>query len=57
MHIAWGGQDWCFNQSFFDEWCRRFPNATHEWRANAGHYVLEDGGPDLHRKLAEHLLT
>jgi pimeloyl-ACP methyl ester carboxylesterase len=56
MHIAWGAQDWCFNRSFFEEWRRRFPEATHDWREDAGHYVLEDGGPELHRQLAEHLV-
>jgi len=55
MHIALGGRDWCFNRSFFDEWCRRFPDATPEWLADCGHYVLEDGGDALHRRLARFL--
>lgn len=56
MHIAWGAQDWCFNRSFFEEWKMRFPEASHEWLENAGHYLLEDGGPPLHRRVSNFLL-
>lgn len=56
MHLAWGGRDWCFDRSFFEEWQRRFPAATHSWLADAGHYVLEDGGPALHARLAQFTL-
>ena len=55
MRIAWGGQDWCFNEPIFQEWQRRFPQATTDWREDAGHYVLEDGGPPLHDYLVDFL--
>jgi cis-3-alkyl-4-acyloxetan-2-one decarboxylase len=55
MHLAWGGRDWCFDRSFFEEWRRRFPAAGAQWLDDAGHYVLEDGGPPLHRHLARFL--
>lgn len=40
--ILWGGQDFCFNRFFFDEWCARFPEADRHYFADAGHYILED---------------
>lgn len=40
--ILWGGQDFCFNRFFFDEWCERFPEANRHYFADGGHYILED---------------
>jgi pimeloyl-ACP methyl ester carboxylesterase len=40
--ILWGGQDFCFNDSFLDEWKNRLPQAAVEYLKDAGHYVLED---------------
>lgn len=56
MLIAWGGRDWCFDGSFFKEWQRRFPEAKAIWKADCGHYVLEDGGSELHAELTDFLL-
>lgn len=42
--IQWGGADWCFDHSFYDEWLRRFPHAEYESYPQAGHYLLEDAG-------------
>jgi haloalkane dehalogenase len=42
MMIAWGGQDFCFDDAFFEEWKKRFPNAEAHYFDDAGHYVLED---------------
>ncbi|MEM1026014.1 MAG: alpha/beta fold hydrolase [Myxococcota bacterium] len=42
MLIMWGGQDFCFDRSFYEEWRRRFPQAEAHWLADCGHYVLED---------------
>lgn len=42
MLICWGGGDWCFNDTFLEEWRRRFPTADIHRFADAGHYVLED---------------
>lgn len=44
MLIQWGGKDWCFNRSFYDQWRKRFPNAEAQVYEEAGHYVLEDAG-------------
>lgn len=43
MLIVWGGQDFCFDESFYSEWCRRFPHAETHFLEDCGHYVLEDG--------------
>jgi cis-3-alkyl-4-acyloxetan-2-one decarboxylase len=42
MMLCWGGDDFCFNDLFYEEWKRRFPNAKLNYHRNAGHYVLED---------------
>lgn len=55
MLITWGGQDWCFDASFFREWKERFPLASAKWNPDCGHYVLEDGGPALRQEIVEFL--
>jgi len=42
MLICWGKHDFVFDDTYFREWQRRFPEA--EWHVfeNAGHYLLED---------------
>ncbi|MBU0482337.1 MAG: alpha/beta fold hydrolase [Proteobacteria bacterium] len=40
--ILWGGKDFCFNNTFYQEWHRRFPHARSIYLENAGHFVLED---------------
>ena len=54
--LCWGGRDFCFDWSFYDEWRRRFPAAEAHFFAEAGHYVLEDalaeGLPLIERFLA-----
>ncbi len=40
--LCWGGRDFCFDRSFYDEWRRRFPAAEAHFFPEAGHYVLED---------------
>ena len=40
--VCWGGQDFCFNDVFYEEWRRRFPEAEAHYFPDAGHYVLED---------------
>lgn len=42
MLICWGGKDFCFNDHFYHEWQRRFPQARCHYFQDAGHYVLED---------------
>ena len=40
--ICWGVHDFVFNDKFFSEWQRRFPEAETHRFPDAGHYVLED---------------
>jgi pimeloyl-ACP methyl ester carboxylesterase len=40
--IVWGGQDFCFNDSFLEHWKTILPKAEVRRLADAGHYVLED---------------
>jgi cis-3-alkyl-4-acyloxetan-2-one decarboxylase len=47
LYILWGGKDFCFNDSFYEEWRQRFPEAQHRYFAEAGHYLLEDKGEEI----------
>ena len=40
--ICWGKHYFVFNDNFFYEWRRRFPEAETHRFSDAGHYVLED---------------
>ncbi len=40
--IVWGGGDFCFNDHFFEEWRKRFPEAEYRYFPDGGHYILED---------------
>ena len=42
MMLCWGGADFCFNDWFYHQWLKRFPQAEPHYYSNAGHYVLED---------------
>jgi len=42
MLICWGGKDFCFNRTFYEQWRQRFPEAQAHYFADSGHYVLED---------------
>ncbi|NLX18913.1 MAG: alpha/beta fold hydrolase [Desulfobulbus sp.] len=45
--LCWGGQDFCFNDTFYQEWCRRFPQIEAHYFPDANHYVLEDALPAI----------
>lgn len=47
MLIAWGEKDFVFDADFLAEWVRRFPKAEVHRFPRAGHYVLEDAGPEI----------
>jgi len=47
MLICWGGRDFCFNDYFYAQWQSRFPKAQCHYFPDAGHYVLEDAGPEI----------
>jgi haloalkane dehalogenase len=40
--ILWGGRDFVFDRTYFDEWRRRLPTAEVHYFPDAGHYLLED---------------
>lgn len=42
MLICWAAKDFVFNDSFFQEWKKRFPKAETHYFEDAAHYVLED---------------
>jgi cis-3-alkyl-4-acyloxetan-2-one decarboxylase len=42
MLICWGKHDFVFDDTYYNEWRRRFPEAECHLFENAGHYVLED---------------
>lgn len=56
MLLLWGGKDFCFTKTFYQEWVSRFPNAMTYYFENYGHYLLEDGfeeiGPHLDKFLS-----
>jgi len=45
--LLWGGRDFCFNDTFYSEWCERFPEAEKHYFADGGHYILEDKFDDI----------
>jgi pimeloyl-ACP methyl ester carboxylesterase len=55
--IAWGGRDFCFDDRFLACWRAVFPKARIEPYPEAGHYVLEDAGPDIIRRISGFLLS
>ena len=42
MLICWGMKDFVFNETYLDEWRKRFPDAIVHRFEDAGHYILED---------------
>ncbi|RRJ97242.1 alpha/beta fold hydrolase [Opitutaceae bacterium TAV4] len=53
--ILWGGRDFCFNDTFYDEWRRRWPHAQAHRIADAGHYVLADAAEEVIPRIADFL--
>ncbi|MCL2789681.1 MAG: alpha/beta fold hydrolase [Desulfobulbus sp.] len=53
--LCWGGRDFCFNDHFYDEWRRRFPQAQAHYFPDAGHYVLEDALAEIQPLVASFL--
>jgi cis-3-alkyl-4-acyloxetan-2-one decarboxylase len=47
MLLCWGGKDFVFNDSFLQEWQRRFPGARTHHFPNAGHFVTEDARDEV----------
>ena len=57
MLICWGGEDFCFNDYFYEQWRQRFPAALHQYFPEAGHYVLEDALEEIMDLLSPFLAT
>lgn len=55
--IVWGGKDFCFNDSFYDEWKERFPDAQSTYYPDAGHYLLEDKKDEVNERIATFFLS
>lgn len=53
--VVWGGKDFCFNDSFYEEWLKRFPKADREYYPEAGHYLLEDKKDEVNQRIASFL--
>ncbi len=54
--IVWGGQDFCFNDQFLARWQGMLANEHTVRIPDAGHYVLEDAGPQVIPLVKAHLL-
>ena len=52
--ILWGGRDFCFDDYFLSRWQALYPQAECVRYPEAGHYVLEDAGPDIRRRLRQY---
>lgn len=57
VQIVWGGKDFCFNTSFFKQWCELFPEAETHLHEKYGHYILEDGGSQVLDEIRSFLTT
>jgi len=44
--ILWGGNDFCFNDEFYNKWTKIYPEAQTKYYKNAGHYIIEDEKED-----------
>ena len=45
--IAWGEKDFVFDKTFLKRWLDYYPDAEIHRYPDCGHYILEDGGPEL----------
>ncbi len=55
MMLAWGRQDFVFDDAFLAGWRERFPAAEVIALQDAGHYLLEDAGDELIPRISEFL--
>ena len=49
--IAWGEKDFVFDAPFLNTWLNTYPRAEIHRFPDCGHYILEDGGPELIAKI------
>lgn len=55
--IVWGGRDFCFNDHFYAEWRRRWPQAETIYLQDTGHYVLLDADQEVVPRITAFLTT
>jgi pimeloyl-ACP methyl ester carboxylesterase len=53
--IVWGGRDFCFDDTFLSRWREIYPDAQVRRLERAGHYVLEDAGPEARGPISDFL--
>jgi haloalkane dehalogenase len=53
--IVWGGRDFCFDDTFLSRWREIYPDARVVRLERAGHYVLEDAGPEARNPISDFL--
>lgn len=49
--VVWGGKDFCFDDSFYNEWLSRFPDCETTYYPDAGHYLLEDKKEEVNTRI------
>ena len=57
MIILWGRHDFVFDDWYFEEWRRRFPEAESHMFEDAGHYILEDEPAAVLNKIQDFIET
>lgn len=55
--LLWGAHDFVFDQDYFNEWRRRWPQAEAHWFDDAGHYLFEDIPDKIILKIKRFLRT
>ena len=45
--MIWGMKDWCFTPHFLERWALYYPQAYIHCMNDAGHYLVEDAGPEV----------
>jgi haloalkane dehalogenase len=53
--VCWGMRDFCFTPRFLDRWRLIWPHAEVHRIEDAGHYVMEDAGDQVCRRVLEFL--
>lgn len=52
--VIWGGQDFCFNDHYYERWGTVLPNASRTYLRSAGHYLIEDARTDVVGRIRKH---
>jgi len=57
MFIVWGGKDFCFNDYYYGQWRKRFPEAKALYLPDVGHYVLDDCDSAVLESIAQFIVN